>query len=260
MGFLDGRVTIVTAGGGPGMGVAICRSIAAEGAAVVVADIDETRAQEAAEQIRSLGGSALAIEADIASATDVKRLAEETSRRFGDISILVNHAGIVPGGPIESISEEAWDRALGVHLKGAFLCSQAVLPYMKSQGWGRIVNTISRAAYRPSPNVMGLTDYAAAKAGLAGFSRALAAEVGPYGITVNSVAPGIVSGSGMSGANPNISPDAERSASLAEGQVLPPRFVTPDEVAGAILYLLSPQAQRITGTVLHINGGSYFPA
>jgi 3-oxoacyl-[acyl-carrier protein] reductase len=135
-----------------------------------------------------------------------------------------------------------------------------VIPYMKAQRWGRIVSTISRAAYRPSPNAPGLTDYAAAKAGLAGFSRALAIEAGPYGVTVNAVAPGIVSGSGMSGAKPQLPPEVEQRASEAEGQVLPPRFVTPDEVAGAVVYLAGPYADRITGMVIHINGGSYFPA
>ncbi len=259
MGVLDGRVAIVTAGGGRGMGSAICHALANAGAAVVVADIDATRAEQVARDIGQAGGKAIAVPTDVAKADDVSRMVDQAVRTFGTVSILVNHAGIAPSGPIEAITEEKWDRALGVHLKGAFLCARAVVPFMKAGRWGRIVSTASRAAYRPMPSTAGLADYAAAKAGVVGFSRALAMEVGGFGITVNVIAPGLVSGGGMTPDMPVPTPAAERLASQAEGQVLPPRPVHPDEIAGTLLYLVGPHSDRTTGLVVHVNGGSYFP-
>jgi 3-oxoacyl-[acyl-carrier protein] reductase len=259
MGNLDGRVAIITAGGGPGMGQAISKAIAKEGVAVVIADIDAARADRVAREIKEAGGTALAIATDVSCAADVARMVEQTVGAFGTVSILANHAGIPPSGPIEKITEVMWDRALGVHLKGAFLCSQAVIPHMKKQRWGRIISTSSRAGYRPMLTTHGLTDYAAAKAGLVGFSRALAMEVGSFGITVNVIAPGLVSGTGMVPSGAGLSAEEEQRAAEAEGQVLPPRHAHPDEIAGAFLYLVGPYAERITGVVIHVNGGSYFP-
>jgi 3-oxoacyl-[acyl-carrier protein] reductase len=257
MGMLDGRVAIVTAGGGPGIGSAISGALAAEGAAVVIAEIDPERAAQAAGQIEAAGGRALSVPTDVSKGADVEQMVEQAVRAFGKVDILANHAGISPSGPIEGITEEMWDRALGVHLKSAFLCSKAVLPYMKQQEWGRIVSTSSRTAYRAMTTTPGLVDYSAAKAGMIGFSRSLAMEVGRFGITVNVVAPGLVSGSGMSALR-ELSPEEETRRSQVEGQVLPPRYVRPDEIAAMYLYLVGPNAERITGQVIHINGGSYF--
>jgi 3-oxoacyl-[acyl-carrier protein] reductase len=259
MGVLEGRVAIVTAGGGPGMGQAFCKALAGEGAAVVVADIDGARAEQVAGEIKASGGKAISVRTDVSKADDVARMVDQALDAFGTVSILANHAGILPSGPIEAITEEIWDRAIGIHLKSAFLCSRAVLPHMRKQGWGRIVSTASRAAFRPMSSSPGLSDYAAAKAGLVGFSRALALEVGEAGVTVNVIAPGHVAGTGMApGGQP--SEDQDRQTSEAEGQALPPRPVRPDEIAGALLYLVGPYSERVTGTVVHVNGGSYFPA
>lgn len=139
------------------------------------------------------------------------------------MDILANHAGVPSGGPIDQMTEAQWDRGIGVHLKGAFLCSKAVLPHMKAKGWGRIVSTGSRAAYR--------------------------------GMTTTS---GLVADSGMSIGAPEPTEEELTARSVAEGQVLPPRYVRPDEIASAVLYLVGPGGDRMTGTVLHINGGSYF--
>lgn len=259
MGILQGKVVIVTAGGGSGMGQAISKAFAREGAVVAVADIDETRAVRVTQEIEAAGGRAFAVPTDVASAQEVRRLVDHVVERHGTVSILAHHAGIIPSGKIEDISEEAWDRAMGVHLKGAFLCSQAVIPHMKKQGWGRIISTSSRAGYRPMIQTPGCTDYAAAKAALGGFSRALAIEVGSWGITVNTIAPGAVAGGDLGGNRPS-SEDYDRQFAVAEGQVLPPRLITPDEIAESFLYLSSSAADRITGAVLHVNGGSYFPS
>jgi 3-oxoacyl-[acyl-carrier protein] reductase len=257
MGMLEGRVAIVTAGGGPGMGRAFCKALAAEGAAVAVADIDGGRAEQVAREIKAAGGAAIAVPADVSAAAEVERMVARTVEAFGTVSILANHAGILPGGPLEDLTEEKWDKAMGVHLKGAFLCAQAALPHMRRNRWGRIVSTASRAGFRPMGP--GRADYAAAKAGLVGFSRALAMEVGEDGITVNVIAPGVVAGTGMVSGLAVSAEDDQRSAE-AEGQALPPRPVRPDEIAGALLYLVGPYSDRVTGTVVHVNGGSYFPA
>jgi 3-oxoacyl-[acyl-carrier protein] reductase len=259
MGTLDGKVAIVTGGGGRGMGSAISRQFAAEGAAIVIADMDAESAERVAADIRTRGGRALAVPTDVSSAGDVERMVAWAAAELGPVGVLANHAGISSGGPIEEMTEAHWDRALGVHLKSAFLCSRAVIPHMKPQSWGRIISTASRAAYRPMRITPGLVDYSAAKAGLIGFSHALAMEVGRYGITVNVIAPGMVADSGMSN-RPPLTPEEERRISEAEGQVLPPRYVRPDEIAAAYVYLAGPGGDRITGAVLHINGGSYFLA
>jgi len=260
MGVLSGRVAIVTAGGGPGMGSAFSRALAEEGAAVCVADVNGDQADKVAQGIRADGGSAIAVECDVANAGQVEAMVAQAARELGPVGILANHAGIGPSGPIADITEAQWDRTMGVHLKGAFLCTRAVAPQMKAMGWGRIVCTVSRAAYRPSRHIRGMSDYAAAKAGLLGFSRALAVELGPFGITVNAIAPGLVSGSGMLAGGGAMTAEEEAAASDAEGQVLPLRYARPQEVAGALLYLVGPHSDRVTGMVMHVNSGSYFPA
>jgi NAD(P)-dependent dehydrogenase (short-subunit alcohol dehydrogenase family) len=259
--FLEGKVAIVTAGGGPGMGRAISRALANEGAAVVIAELNPNWAEEAAAEIRNGDGTAVAVPTDVSRKTDVVDMVMRTVERFGGVDILCNHAGASTGGPIEDMPEEVWDAHLGVALKGTFLCTQAVIPHMRRRGWGRIVNTVSRVAYKPTS--VGLADYAAAKAGIVGFSRAVAMEVGSDGITVNCIAPGHVSGSGMSLASGLPVPSRQdiQQRIDTENQILEPRrMVTPEEIAGAVLYLVGPYAERVTGTVMHVNGGSYLPA
>jgi 3-oxoacyl-[acyl-carrier protein] reductase len=260
--FLEGKVAIVTAGGGPGMGSAIVRALAQQGASVAVADINGERARGVADEIADTGTKSLAIVADVSKKDDVTGMVDETMRAFGAVHILVNHAGASGSQLIENLPEETWRHVLGVHLDGTFFCTQAVIPVMKSQGWGRIVSTSSRAAYRTSPGawLAGLSAYAAAKAGIIGFSRVAAAELGSWGITVNVIAPGLVAGSGMSGDPVALDEEEELRRSTDEGQVLAPRFVQPDEIAAGVIYFVGPGSDRTTGQVLHINGGSYFNA
>jgi 3-oxoacyl-[acyl-carrier protein] reductase len=195
---------------------------------------------------------------DVSKADQVEKMVATAVREFGPVGILANHAGILGSGPIEELTEDKWDRSISVHLKGAFLCTRAVVPYMKQQQWGRIICTTSRAGYRIMNTSRGLSDYAAAKAAMAGFSRAMASELGEFGITSNCVAPGVVSNCGMVAGAP--SPEAEQAQAEAEGQTLPPRPVRPEEIAESFLFLAGPHAGQISGMVLHVNGGSYFPA
>jgi 3-oxoacyl-[acyl-carrier protein] reductase len=259
--FLRGRTAIVTAGGGRGIGRSISRALANEGAAVTIADVNAGWADEIASEICDAGGRGLAVPTDVSVKADVLEMVERTVDRFGRVDILCNHAGAPPGGLIEDMSEEVWDAHLGVTLKGTFLCTQAVISHMRRQRWGRIVNTVSRVAYKPT--ALGLADYAAAKAGIVGFSRAVAMEAGTDGITVNCIAPGHVSGYGMGLASglPAPTPEQIQRRVDTESQVLEPRrMVTPEEIAGAVLYLVGPYAERVTATTMHVNGGSYLPA
>lgn len=262
--FLRGRVAIVTAGGGPGMGRAFSLALADAGAAVAVADIDGARADSVAAEITAAGGRAIALTVDVSQREGVRAMVERTAAELGGVHILVNHAGVSPGRMlIEDMTEAVWRRALGVHLDGAFFCMQAVIPHMRRAGWGRIVCTASRGAYRTSAAgaQIGMSDYSAAKAGLIGLTRAAALELGQFGITVNALAPGFVSGSGMGGEPAVMTPEEEVERALADGQVMAPlRPARPEEVAAALLYFAGPASGQTTGQVLHINGGSYFNA
>ncbi len=261
MGVLDGRVAIVTAGAGAGMGHAISSLLAREGAAVVVADINPDACARTVAAIERDGGRAISAPTDVSKAADVDRMVATTLEAFGKISILANHAGAGRGAPIEAMTEAMWDHVTGVHLKGTYLCTRAVVPHMKAQRWGRVVSTVSRAGYRTSRGLSGLTAYAASKYAVVGFSRALAMELGPWNITMNCVAPGLVEAGGMggdSGTN-GMSPEEMHERSDHEGQILDPlRYVRPDEIAGTWLYLVGPHADRVTGATFHVNGGSYF--
>ena len=265
MGVLDGRVAIVTAGGGMGMGSAISKTFAKEGAAVVLADMNFDRAKEVAREINETGGKALAVATNVLKSAEVERMVETTVREFGKVSILINHAGEGGGKPIEEMTEEWWDFVIGVNLKGTYLCTRAAVPHMKKERWGRIVSTVSKGGFRVSNGVMGLTAYAAAKQGMVGFSRALAMELGPWNITLNCIAPGFVAGSGMidpsTGKVHVPTPEQQVASTKNAGQIVQPlRYASVEEAVGAFMYFVGPAAERITGTTMHLNGGSYFGA
>jgi len=243
---LKGKVAIVT-GAAQGMGEAVAKLFAQEGAKVVVNDLSEQKAKKVVEEIKSGGGEALAIKADVTDSEGIFRMAEETVARFGTIHILINNAGILRSTKTEEISEEEWDLVINVNLKGTFLCSKVVLPVMKKNRYGRIVNFSSSAGR--SVSTLGGVHYTAAKAGVLGFTRQLAKEVASFGINVNSVCPGLIDTEMVrNNCSPEKLRDYERSFPIS-------RLGRPEEVADLVLFLVSDESSYITGASLDINGG-----
>ncbi|NPV04584.1 MAG: SDR family oxidoreductase [Syntrophaceae bacterium] len=245
------RVAIVTGAGSPrGIGRSIALALAEKGADVVVADLDLPGAETVAGEIRALKRNAVAVRVDVTRQEDVAEMVRQALERFSRIDILVNNAGITQPIKVMDMTEADWDRIMAVNLKGTFLCSKAVLPVMVRQGYGRIVNMSSVSAKRGG-GVFGGAHYSAAKAGILGFAKALAREVAAHGITVNSVAPGLIATDIRGGLE---SPERQKEMSR---DIPVQRLGTPEEVAAAVVFLASGEAAYITGEEIDINGGSH---
>ena len=242
----QGRVAIVT-GAGRGMGRAVALRLATGGASVAVNDLLLEDAQRVADELKSVGKDALAIAGDVTNSADVLRIVNQATDAFGAVHILINNAGVLRPTPVIDIEEDEWDFVVGVNLKGTYLCSRAVLPAMRSQGWGRIVNFSSTAGKNVS--TVGGAHYTAAKAGILGFTRHLAKEEAGYGITVNSVCPGLIDTEMV---RDTIS-DERADAYAASFPIQ--RLGEPEEVAELVAFLASDRASYITGASLDINGG-----
>jgi 3-oxoacyl-[acyl-carrier protein] reductase len=244
---LAGSVAIVT-GGARGIGKAIALRLAAEGASVVIADIEGTLAAETAAEIEMHGRPALPVPTDVRAAASVDAMVAAALGRFGRIDILVNNAAIVdlPRGPYEAISEEQWDRVMQVNVKGPWLCVCAVLPVMRNQCSGKIVNLSSDMILSGIP---GMLHYVASKGALTAMTRSLARELGPDGIRVNSIAPGLTT---TDAAMIHGQEAAERSIRTRAI----PRAETPEDITGAVVFLSSAASEFITGQLLVVNGGS----
>jgi NAD(P)-dependent dehydrogenase (short-subunit alcohol dehydrogenase family) len=246
------RVAVITAGAG-GFGSATALMMAREGARVVIGDIDRQSSEAVVKEVERAGSQAIFVNTDVSKKSDAQNLAKAAVEKFGRLDMLINIAGIGGGGALEEMKEEDFDRVIGVHLKGTFLCSQAAIPHMKKNQWGRIVNITSRAAYKPR---VGVGAYSAAKGGILAMSRVLAAEVAPYGINVNCVAPGTAE-TKMVKANFS-TPEARAQEATFTGVITRPiRLAFPEEIAGAIMFLCSETSAHITGTTIHVNGGTF---
>lgn len=244
---INGRVAVVT-GGARGIGAETARVLAAEGAKLVVSDIDLAAAEAVAGEIQAQGGHAIAVRCDVANEAEVGQMAAAGVEAFGAVDILVNNAGFNRDRYLTKMAETEWDAVMDVVLKGAFHCSRAVLPGMMERKWGRIVNIASRSVFG-NP---GQTNYSAAKMGLIGFTRALSLEQAKYGITVNAVAPGFVETDAMRAlpTYPKL-----RELALAKNPV---GFLgAPDDLASAITFMASERARYITGVTLYVTGGRF---
>jgi len=237
---LQNRVAIVT-GAGQGIGRAIAEKLSQEGASVVVADINaETATKTAAE----IGGTAHTV--DVSSEEQVAGLVSATIASHGKVDILVNNAAIVPFTPWDDVDFAEWRRIMAVNLDGVYLTCRAVYPPMKEAGYGRIVNIASNAMLAGTPN---LAHYIAAKGGVFGFTRALATELGRYGITVNAVAPGLTASEGVLA-----SPHAGAFDFVQSLQAIPRRAI-PADIAPAVAFLASDEASWVTGSMIAVDGG-----
>lgn len=251
MNRLANKHALVT-GAGRGIGAAIAKCYAAEGAVVSAADINLEKATEVEQKILRQGGKAQKIEMDVANLASVRRGVALAQERFGPVDILVNNAGVLPiaASPLEAIlnvGESDWDAVLAVNLKGTFLCSQAVLPQMLERKKGALVNLASSAAR--SGGARGWTSYPASKAGVVGLTIDLAKKLAPYGIRVNAIAPGYIV--------TELTKDYSAAEREQFAQSCPMRRGgTPDEVANAALFLGSDESSYITGQVLNVDGGA----
>jgi 3-oxoacyl-[acyl-carrier protein] reductase len=242
---LTGKVAIIT-GSSRGIGNAVARKLAVAGATTVVNGItDASRVEQAAAEIREMGCECTGIQADIGLAEGVSKLVDTATDTYGRIDILVNNAGITRDGLILRMSEDDWDTVIRINLKSVFLCSKAALRPMIRQRWGRIINMSSIVGIAGNA---GQTSYSASKAGIIGFTRALAREVGSRGITVNAIAPGYI----RTGMTQELESD---TADQLKSRIALGAPGTPDNVADAVAFLCSDEASYITGHILNVDGG-----
>ena len=247
----SGKVVIVT-GGAQGIGYAICEGLVARGASVVVADL--ANAEVAASKLDASGARALGVKADVSVEADVAAMVAATLDRFGRVDALVNNAGIYSKlelRPFEELSLSDWRRVLDVNVIGIFLCCRAVLPAFKRQGAGRIVNVSSGVAFKGNPNML---HYVASKGAVVSMTRSLATELGPHGILVNSVAPGLTLSEGLL-ANPALAGGVKDFAVRTRAVK---RDMYPTDLVGAVLFFVSDDAAFITGQTLVVDGGAYY--
>jgi NAD(P)-dependent dehydrogenase (short-subunit alcohol dehydrogenase family) len=241
MGRLDGQVTIIT-GGSRGIGRAVALAFAREGARVaIVAAQDRDALRKIEEEIAALGGDSIALLANVAQRSDVEKVVQAASVKWGRIDVLVNNAGILRLGPLESISEERWDETIGVHLKGTFHFTQAVLPVMKQQRKGKIINIAAPSALRGS---FGVADYAAAKGGIIAFTKNAASELGAYNIQVNCISPV---------ADTRMTEELTRFRREHLGVARRDReFVPPEAIAPAFLFFATADSDFVSGQMIEV--------
>ena len=243
---LSGKVALVT-GAAQGIGKAIAMLLARNEADVVVSDINLEKAQETANEIQGMGRRSVAIKVNVADLKDVERMVEAIVEQFGRIDILVNNAGITRDRLILRMTEEDWDAVLDVNLKGTFNCTKAAIRYMSKQKSGKIVSIASVSGEMGNP---GQANYAASKAGVIGFTKTIAREFAGRGINVNAIAPGYIQ-TPMTDAVP------EKAKEELKRMIPMERLGKPEDVAQAVLFLVSENSSYITGQVLNVNGGIY---
>lgn len=245
---LQGKTALVT-GAGQGLGFAFAQRLASDGASIAVVDI--AAADAAVARLRQAGAQAIGIAADVSKEADVERAVGEAMKAFGRIDVLVNNAGFFTGmkvGPFELIGVEEWNRMMSVNVLGPYLFCRAVVPHMRKQGGGRIINISSGTALKGVP---GSLHYVSSKAALIGFTRSLARELGKDNITVNAIAPGLTLSDGvLSRAANQPSLEAQRKTRAIQ------RDEKPEDLVGALSFLASDDAAFVTGQTLAVDGGS----
>lgn len=238
-------VAIIT-GAGQGIGRAIAIALSIRDTRVVIADVNGPIASKVQEEIQSVGKKALAIEVDVSSEQAVTLMIKRTQEEFGTIDVLINNAGIYPSTTIEELTNQSWDQVIGTNLTGPFLCSRAAVPIMLEKKKGRIINMSSSTAFRGAKNG---AHYAASKAGIIGFTKALALELAPSGITVNAICPGLTDTAQPRGHM------TDKELYSKKERVPLERIAQPEDIVGPVLFLASDKASHITGQTILVNGG-----
>ncbi|MEU0180830.1 3-oxoacyl-ACP reductase FabG [Streptomyces sp. NPDC006207] len=250
MSTTEQRVAIVT-GAARGIGAATAVRLAAEGRAVAVLDLDETACKDTVEQITKAGGRAVAIGADVSDEEQVAAAVARVAAELGAPTILVNNAGVLRDNLLFKMSASDWDTVMNVHLRGAFLMTRAVQKHMVDANFGRVVNLSSSSAL----GNRGQANYSAAKAGLQGFTKTLAHELGKFGVTANAVAPGFIATDMTAATASRIGMGFEEFQAAAATQIPVQRVGNPDDVANAIAFFTGDNAGFVSGQVLYVAGG-----
>ncbi|WP_431958357.1 3-oxoacyl-ACP reductase FabG [Nocardia lijiangensis] len=244
------RIAVVT-GAARGIGAAVARRLAADGMAVAVLDLDEAAAKPVVEDIEAAGGRGLAIGADVADEAAVTAAVERVVAELGPPTVLVNNAGILRDNLLFKMTVDDWDAVMDVHLRGAFLCTRAVQRHMLDEGWGRIVSLSSTSAL----GNRGQANYAAAKAGLQGFTKTLALELGKFGVTANAVAPGFIETDMTAATAERMGVSFEDFKKVVIAQIPVARAGTPEDIAHTVSFLVSEGAGFVSGQVVYVAGG-----
>ncbi|MFI0943082.1 3-oxoacyl-ACP reductase FabG [Streptomyces sp. NPDC021020] len=250
MSSTEQRVAIVT-GAARGIGAATAVRLAAEGRAVAVLDLDESACKDTVETITAAGGRALAVGADVSDEAQVQAAVDRVAAELGAPTVLVNNAGVLRDNLLFKMSAADWDTVLGVHLRGAFLMSRTVQKHMVDAAFGRIVNLSSSSAL----GNRGQANYSAAKAGLQGFTKTLAIELGKFGVTANAVAPGFIATDMTAATAARVGMGFEDFQAAAASQIPVQRVGRPDDVANAIAFFTGDDAGFVSGQVLYVAGG-----
>jgi 3-oxoacyl-[acyl-carrier protein] reductase len=244
------KIAIVT-GSARGIGAATARRLAADGMAVAVLDLDEAACAGTVKEIADAGGRALAVGADVSKSDQVKAAVERVAAELGEPTVLVNNAGVIRDNLLFKMTDDDWDTVLGVHLRGAFLMSRAVQKYMVDQHFGRIVNLSSSSAL----GNRGQVNYSAAKAGMQGFTKTLAIELGPFGVTANAVAPGFIATDMTASTAARVGMSFEDFQKAAAERIPVRRVGQASDVANTISFLVSDGASFVSGQVIYVAGG-----
>jgi 3-oxoacyl-[acyl-carrier protein] reductase len=244
------RVAVVT-GAARGIGAGTAKRLAADGFAVAVLDLKEGDSGATVDAIRQAGGTAIAVGADVSDADQVKAAVDKIASDLGGPAVLVNNAGVIRDNMLFKMTEDDWDTVLGIHLRGSFLMSKACQKYMVDAKWGRIVNLSSSSAL----GNRGQANYSAAKAGLQGFTKTLAIELGQFGVTANAVAPGFIATDMTAATAARMGIGFEDFQKAAAASIPVRRVGTPDDVAHVISFLVSEGAGFVSGQVIYVAGG-----
>ncbi|HET9138071.1 3-oxoacyl-ACP reductase FabG [Actinophytocola sp.] len=244
------RVAIVT-GAARGIGAAVAKRLASDGFAVAVVDLDESSCKDTVAAIESEGGKAIAVGADVSDADAVSTAVQRVADELGPPTVLVNNAGITRDNLLFKMSDGDWDAVMGVHLRGSFLMSRAVQAHQTQQGWGRIVNLSSTSAL----GNRGQANYATAKAGLQGFTKTLAIELGKFGVTVNAIAPGFIETDMTAATAERLGVPFEDFKKAAASQIPVNRTGKPEDIAATVSFFVREEASFVSGQVIYVAGG-----